>query len=260
MDGLWRAEQPSGTRLTSSIRALPLTAWARHLKGGRIVLQGRIADVLALGDARVMPGPVVLSLTFTGGAVPAVHHTRVDGEIRAGENSGSTLALDAKGAWLGPHAVATDAPLGRLIERVVDAMADVVMDAEATATHELSMSFPVGIEVTVPGDEPIQVSGATSGPGGALVLAEPLVVQIGGTGLRIGHRQLRWLATAAAVSVSQARLHANGTVELEGGARSGLARIAQSGLDVVGEQLTELVWTAPHFERVRGFLRPLPES
>lgn len=257
---MWKGAAARGNRLTSSIRSLPLAAWARHLKGGRIVLQGRLTDPLDLGDARVMPGPVVLSLTFTGGPKPAVGHTRVDGEIRAGGNSGSTLAIDAKGAWLGPHAVATSEPYPRLVERVVDAMADVVMDAEATALSELAMAFPVGIEVVVPGEEPILVSGATTGAPGALVLAEPLIVQIGGAGLRIGHRQLRWLANAAQVSVSQARLHANGTVELEGGARSGLGRIAQSGLDVVGEQLTELVWTAPQFERVRGFLRPLPES
>lgn len=246
--------------LTSSIRALPLTAWAARLRGGRVVLQGRLADDLRLGDACVMAGPVVLSLTFTGGAKAAVGSVRVDGEVRAGGMSGSTLALDAQGGWLGPHRVEVGAPLPRALEAIVDAIHDVVVDAEASPISEVSLRFPAGVELVVPGDGPLVLSGAAEGPPEALVLAEPLVVAIGGSGLQVTHKQLRWLANAVALSVSRAVLQPDGRVELEGNAARGLGRIAQGGLDVAGDQLTELVWAAPQFERVRGFLRPLPES
>jgi hypothetical protein len=222
------------------------------------VLEGRLVEAVRLtGTAlSVAPGPARLRFSFFGGSKPAINRGDLDGDLRVGDRAGRRMVVATDGIWLdGTWIEPAPLPLVSLFEALVDALADVRIQAEATPAAELSLRFPAGVEVLVPNDEPLVVTGATRGPASELVLCAPLELSIGGAGVRLSHRQLRWLASAVQVAVSSARLHPNGSVDLEGGTRGKLGRLVQGGLDVAGEQLSELVRTAPQFERVRSFLK-----
>jgi hypothetical protein len=196
-----------------------------------------VHDGLAIG-----PGAIAVWLTFVGGQQPAFTRVEIRGLV---DGSRAVVTCEAGG------------PVGLpgLLDGLIDALADVSVEAEATPLGDVFLSFASGLEIAIPASHPLRVSGATEGPADAPCLSRPLEVGIGGTGLRVSHRHLRWLASQVPVAIATARLHPDGRVELEGsGGR--LARLVQGGLGVASEQLSDLVRTAPAFERVRTFLRP----
>ncbi len=218
--------------------------WASRFRSGRVILCGLLETGLELDGLAVAPGPIAVWLLFQGGERPHFEQVEIRGVLTVAGEVHQVLSFRAGGT----------VRLGPLLDALVDRLSDVSVDAEAHPLIDVVLAFPAGIELSMPADHPIRVSGATEGPAEALSLCRPLEVEIGGTGLRVAHRQLRWLASQVPVSVSTARLHPDGTVELQGSSGR-LARIVQGGLDVASEQLSELVRISPAFERVRGFLR-----
>ena len=203
----------------------------------------------------VQPGPATLRCAWVGGASPAVTRAELRAELVGPSGAAHQLILATDGAWLDGHRLCdAPLPLAAPFAPWLDALADAQLTASGHPVGELALRFPAGVQVLVPAEERVSVAAAAVGPASALALADALEVSFHGAGIRVSHRRLRWLADAVQVSVSSARLLPSGAVTLSGGARHGLGRLVQGGLDVAGEQLAELVRTAPQFARVRAFL------
>jgi hypothetical protein len=187
-------------------------------------------------------GSIAVWLRFVGAERPRFEHVEIRGPVTRDGEASDRAVFDGDGP----------VRVGAILDALIDRLGDVSVDLEAIPLTDVVLAFPAGIELVMPARAVLRINGATDGPAGALCLCRPLEVAIGAPGLQITHRQLRWLASP--VTVAHARLLPDGTVALEG-ANGRLARIVQGGLDVASDQLTDLVRTAPAFERVRAFLR-----
>jgi len=200
---------------------------------------------------RLEAGPVAARLDFVGGKTPVIEAAAVDAdELWLSPHRGATLAV-------GPGCATLDGvrvPVVRmdlLLDELVDHLHDLAVMATAHSEADLLVKVARGVEATVPAREPVVVTGTTSGPPSQPLLDAPLVVRVGGTGVRVSHRRLQWISSLARVRLMEATLHPDGKVALHADARGRRMR----GLQRVSDRLSEVVRDSPRFARVRRFLR-----
>jgi len=218
-----------------------------------VAFSGVLPEPLSLleGRVRLEPGAVTVRLEWLGGPVPAIETAALDAEgLCVDDTCGRTLAV-APG-----HATVDGVPLpvprvDHLLDELIDHVHDLAVHAEAHSERDLLVKVAAGVEATLPAQEPVVVRGVTTGPPSQPLLDAPLVVTVGGTGVRVSHRRLQWLSSLARVRLQEARLHPDGKVALHAGAAGRRLR----SLDRVSDRLSEVVRRSPRFARVRAFLR-----
>jgi hypothetical protein len=241
--------------MTTALRELPLLRWATRFEGGTVLLSGRLVDAVELvphtGPVVLQAGPVVARLEFVGGPVPALEAAAIDASsLTVHGEAGSTLAAGSEGTAIDGRAVAA-VRMDQLVDGLLDHLHDLAVEAAVHTGSDLLVKVSKGVEATLPAHHVVTVRGATLGPPDQPLLDAPLVVSVEGTGVRLTHSKLRWLATLAKVSLQEARLHPNGRIALQAHSRGGRLR----GLQRVSDRLSEVVQRSPRFARVRAFLR-----
>lgn len=244
--------------MSNVLRDLPLVRWASRFQRGTVeftgVLQLPFDEDIAGRRVRIGCGPVAGRLEFIGGPRPAVLAAAVDGpDLHLDAVAGHTLAAGPEHATVDDHAI----PLPRmdlLLDALLDHLHDLAVEAEAHTDRDLIVKLSHGVEATLPADEVVSVRGSTFGPPAQPLLDAPLVVTVGGTGVRVSHRRMQWLSSLARLSLQEATLHPDGKVALQAQGRGGLQRVG-GGLQRVSDRLSEVVRRSPRFARVRAFLR-----
>jgi hypothetical protein len=175
-------------------------------------------------------GTVHAEITLAGARITA---------ITIATNGGPPVERDAadERAW--------DAALDLL-----DVLHDLEVKVEAHTDRALVVRTKPGILAHLPARASVTATAVCVGPPTAPRLFRPLVLTVGGSGVRLGLSRVRWLAELARVRVRSATLHPDGEVRLDGSA------IADSRLllRTAARALTELVRRNPRFARLRGFL------
>lgn len=242
----------------NAVRSLPLVSWAARFRDGRVDFTGRLVEAIEVevdGVPVVLgAGPVCGRVDFEGNGAPALLAAALDARrvvVRGVE--GRTLAaaadvVDLDGTPLDPLR------MDLLIEALLDHLHDLAVEIAAWPGQELLVKLAGGVEATVGATDVVTLKGATVGPPGQPLLDAPLVCTVGGAGLRVSHKKLRWLSTLAMVRIQEASLHPCGRVDLQADTPAGLHRLGR-GLDRVSARLSEVVRRSPRFARVRAFLR-----
>lgn len=208
------------------------------------------------GRLRLDAGPVAGRLEWVGGPLPAIEAAAVDADGLCLDGcSGTTLAVGPGLATLDGKSTSM-VRMDRVFDELIDHLHDLAVRAEATSERELLVKIAKGVEATLPAHERVVVKGVTLGTPTEPLLDAPLVVTVGGTGVRVSHRRLQWLSSLARVRLVEATLHPDGKVALQGDALGRRMR----GLQRVSDRLSEVVRQSPKFARVRAFLRPHGEG
>lgn len=232
----------AGTWMRSAVTALPVLSWASRFRSGDVLLEGIARGALQLPDGRRLglEGPLRVDFSFVaGGQPPSLRGLVLSGAMCLDGEPVTELFLEG------------EARPDRVLEAVVALLADLRAEACAWPDGELVVAFGSGLEVTIPADQPLTVTGATRGSPQALRLIAPLTVAVPGASLRLRQERLRWLTALAGITVTRATLHPDGRVDLEGGGRNGLVR---TGLVHTSTVLSGLVRHSPRFARLRSFL------
>lgn len=217
-------------------------------------LQGCLPGTTLPGGL-VATGPIELAFTFVGGPSPTLQALALVGELDLADRHGTALDLDAERALLDGTEVAFPVRLDRLVEAVVDQLADVAVWVEVVPQGELLVKFQHGVQALLRSDAVVTLTGAAEGPPGSLTLSQPVVMEVDGGGFQLSHQRFRRLSSLASLRLEGASLLPDGEVRLRGGAGSGLDRVVRGGLEKASARLSDLVRRSPRFARVRSFLR-----
>ena len=215
-------------------------------------VSARLVGAVAFGPVELQPGNLHIRFRFRGGREPAIEEATVmavvHGESCTLEASGDGVRLDGRLLSAEPMALAA------AIESLAAVAHDPDVRARAMPRGEVVVRFVHGVSFTIPERHTITVHGAAEGPPDQLKLARSLVFSVEGAGIRLEHRQMRWLASLAGIRVTRAMLHPDGSIDLHGGARPGLERAVRGGLLQASAGLSRLVRNSPDYHRVRAFL------
>lgn len=232
-----------------------MIAWASRFRGGQVSVVGHAHEaVLEVVGLTLGIGASMLRFDLAFSAGPEIAMLAIEGELTVDGRPVRHLVLEPGSATEDGVQRPCDVRIDRLLEVLVDRLGDVEVAAEALPDGELLVRFGTGLEVSIPASATLAVRGASVGPPNALRMSAPLVVSVDGAHVRIGVRHLRWLGALARIRVHRATLHPDGSVQLEGGARSGIDGAVRSGLTQVSARLSTLVRSSPRFARVRAFL------
>ena len=228
---------------------------------GVVELSGRLSSGVAVraGDRQVLVPACALrvEVAFTGGPEPRIDVVGFDAEGMAVDGQATAavvLCADADGAE-GEALHVDGKALQQLMLDVLERFSDVSMVARAEPEGELVLHLGQGVRVHVPRGAVLELSGATAGGSTDLVLSEPLVVAFGGEGLRLSHEQFKFLSRLASVRLSQATLHPDGSVDLEGHGSRWIDVALRVPLAKASTRLSDLIRQSPNFHRLRAFLR-----
>ncbi len=238
----------------STLASLPFPRWVRRFEGGAVRLKGTVDARPLVGDIAVDAGSLEVAFTFEGGEDPVILALAIEGSVQRDGIAGTSLDADAEGTAL--DGVRLDAPirLDKLLEALLHGLSDVDAWTELIPRGELLVKFQHGVQVAVSADAVVHAEGSAEGSPGALRLSRPLVLKVGGEGLRLSHRRFRRLSSLADIRIEGASLHPDGEVRLRGGANTALDRVVRGGLKRASARLSELVRRSPRFARVRSFL------
>lgn len=240
---------------------LPFERWAVRLSTGHADVRGTVAPLTTTigGHAlTLVGGPAHLELLFVGGRRPTLAAVCLTTALQCDDQAARSLRLVDGEVRLDDVTLPSgDVPLasGDFVTAVLDHLSDVEVTARARPARMARVRLPEGIAVTVSERDEISVRARAHGPPGDLVLAEPLVLHFGEHGVRIDHRNARWLARLAGVRIHGADLHPDGRVVLAGSASRGLNHMVRLGLRTASSHLSGLVRTSPNFQQIRDFLR-----
>ncbi len=245
-----------------ALLGLPVTEWARRMRRGSISLGGHIEPAALLVGGwplRLAGGRLSLEAEFLGGRVPTLLSLELVAplSVEAGEvvHTGGHLRLvDQRLLVDGVDVPSAAGRLGsgRLLEALVRRLADVEVRARAEPEGDVVLSLGGGVEVCVADGVCLTVDAAAEGPADDLRLCRPVELRFGGEGIRLNHGRLEWLSRLASVRVARARLHPDGSVDLEGRGGRGFDAAVKSGLNTASAGLSALVRRSPG---VRRFLR-----
>ena len=217
-------------------------------------LKGTTDARLLLDDLEVEAGPLELAFTFEGGEEPLILALALEGSLVRSGAAGTSLDADAEGTTLDGARHDHPVRLDKLLEAVLHGLSDVDAWTEVIPRGELLVKFQHGVQVAVAADAVVRAEGSAEGRPGSLRLSRPLILSVGGEGLRLSHRRFRRLASLADIRIEGATLHPDGEVRLRGGANTALDRVVRGGLKRASARLSELVRRSPRFARVRRFL------
>jgi hypothetical protein len=228
--------------------------WVRRFEGGAVRLKGTTDARLLLEDITVEEGPLEIAFTFEGGDEPVILALAIEGAVARDGKAGRSLDADAEGTTLDGDRADGPIRLDKLLEAVLHGLSDVDAWTEVIPRGELLVKFQHGVQVAVAADAVVRAEGSAEGAPGALRLSRPLILSVGGEGLRLSHRRFRRISSLADIRIEGATLHPDGEVRLRGGANTVLDRVVRGGLERASARLSELVRRSPKFARVRRFL------